>query len=790
MMRHLLTSARLLPCSALLFVPLLGCSPTAEPASTGTTRSALNTTLDDCDIAKLVAAIDNSNTAGAGQHTITLKGRCTYTATAINNYWYGPTALPAIGTDITIDGTGQGAIIERDAGAPNMRLFFVAGAALPPKQTGKLTLKNVTLRGGFAKGGNSAPGMWTGGGGMGAGGAVYVNGELNLSGVTLTGNTARGGSSADTSAATTYTGGGGMGGDGSGGGGGFRNTTTDDGGGGVVGTEGGKTGGAGGTSNTGSEDGTNAVTTVAGNGGGTRGLGGNGGQDTGGTAGTGGDGGGGGADEICGGGGGAGFGGAGGTGTNVLGQCGGGGAFGGGGARYRGGGGAGGGGGGGGLGAGGGFGGGGGAGQDGGAVGGFGGGGGAGGKFPGRAGGFGAGSASYDTMATGGGGLGAGGAIFVHTGNVRVVNSTLTNNNAAGGSAGLNGGNAVGNGGSGYGGAIFNLNGTVELVNATLASNNVQLGSGTAGGNADGSDLYNLSYGAGTPTATVTIQNSILANAPGAAMNLVNNQVAGTATTTAGPENIIMTASNTGGTLTNTARTGNPQLGTLGDNGGPTQTLAPAAASIADDSGDPAVCTGNVVGGVDQRGTRRIDQKCTVGAFELSSQGKACTTVADCGTGFCVDGRCCDTACGGGDTTDCQACSVAAGAAADGTCSLLSAATTCRAAAGTCDVAEQCTGTSAACPSDAPAPAMQVCRPATGATDVAEVCDGASKDCPADTGTTNNLKVVLIGGGFGCSTADGRGSQAQPAGLLAALLGLGAFLFARRGRRQGQGQGA
>ncbi|WP_199188475.1 hypothetical protein [Haliangium sp. UPWRP_2] len=786
-MRHLLTSVRLIPYSALLVAPLLACSPSADPANTATVRSALNVTLADCDIAKLAMAIDDANTAGAGPHVITLKAGCTYSATAINNYWYGPTALPAIASDITIDGTQQGAIIERSTGAPDMRLFFVAGATLPPKQAGKLALKNVTLRNGQAKGGNSATAQWTGGGGMGAGGAVYVNGELSLMGVTVTSNTARGGSSGDAAGTPNYTGGGGMGGASAAGGGGFRSATGNDGGGGVAGTEGGKAGGAGGTSATTGEAGGNASMTDGGNGGGTRGLGGAGAQDTGGTAGSAGDGGGGGADELCGGGGGAGFGGDGGNGTNVMDQCGGGGAFGGGGAQFRGGGGVGGGGGAGGLGGGGGFGGGGGAGQDGGGFGGFGGGGGAGNKPPTRAGGFGAGSASYDTTATGGGGLGAGGAIFVHLGTLRVVNSTLTGNTATGGSAGLNGGNAVGNGGSGYGGAIFNLNGTVELTNATVANNNVQAGSGTSGGSADGSDVFNLSYGGGNPTATVTLKNSILANAPGTVKNLVQVQETGTATTTAGAENIIMSVTNTGGTLTNTARTTDPQLGTLADNGGPNQTLLPAAASVADDSGDPTVCNGTLVGSLDQRGIRRIDQKCTVGAVELSSQGKTCTAAADCGTGFCVDGRCCDTACGDSNTSDCQACSVAAGASTDGTCSLLGSATTCRAAAGVCDVAEQCSGTSAACPADGVAPAMQVCRPATNAADVAEVCDGTTVNCPADTGTTNNLKVVLIGGGFGCSAADGTRSQAQPVGFFATLLGLGALLFARRGRRQDQG---
>src|SRR4029077_11154674 len=87
---------------------------------------------------------------------------------------------------------------------------------------------------------------------------------------------------------------------------------------------------------------------------------------------------------------------------------------------------------------------------------------------------------------------------------------------------------------------------------------------------------------------------------------------------------------------------------------------------------------------------------------------------------------------------------------------------TCRAAAGPCDVAETCTGTSTACPADAkstapcraaaggrdraerrdgisnvcppdlPAPSGTACRASAGDCDVAEVCDGTSKSCPAD----------------------------------------------------------
>ncbi|MCW5891397.1 MAG: hypothetical protein KIT14_12720 [bacterium] len=56
--------------------------------------------------------------------------------------------------------------------------------------------------------------------------------------------------------------------------------------------------------------------------------------------------------------------------------------------------------------------------------------------------------------------------------------------------------------------------------------------------------------------------------------------------------------------------------------------------------------------------------------------------------------------------------------------------TPCRAAAGVCDVAEACTGTSATCPADAKSTAP--CRPAAGDCDVAEVCNGVSNTCPAD----------------------------------------------------------
>src|SRR5207245_2907221 len=60
------------------------------------------------------------------------------------------------------------------------------------------------------------------------------------------------------------------------------------------------------------------------------------------------------------------------------------------------------------------------------------------------------------------------------------------------------------------------------------------------------------------------------------------------------------------------------------------------------------------------------------------------------------------------------------------------AGTVCREAAGACNPAETCSGTSPTCPDDAKSAAGTVCRPAAGDCDVAETCDGTSDDCPAD----------------------------------------------------------
>jgi hypothetical protein len=125
------------------------------------------------DTGSLQAAISAANGA-AGPDTVVLGSGCTYLLDTWRSGWYGPTALPPIASDITIE--GHGAVIARDPSASPFRLFFVgadpADASTPSYVSpgaGVLTLRDVTLTGGLANGGDAL----RGGGGAGMGGAIF-----------------------------------------------------------------------------------------------------------------------------------------------------------------------------------------------------------------------------------------------------------------------------------------------------------------------------------------------------------------------------------------------------------------------------------------------------------------------------------------------------------------------------------------------------------------------------------------------------------------------------------------
>ena len=187
-----------------------------------------------------------------------------------------------------------------------------------------------------------------------------------------------------------------------------------------------------------------------------------------------------------------------------------------------------------------------------------------------------------------GAGSGLGGAIFTQGGGVAVANSTITTNTAQGGNA------SGGQNGGGYGGGIFNLNGALTLTNVTIAGNVLAHGTGGTGSNfIFGGALYNasVSVGAATPTATVTVANSILADST-ALEDVFNNRVSGSATIIATGPNIVSSAvqGSPGSTVSGIPFTTNsdPLLGALQDNGGPTRTMLPQPGSPALDAGDNA----------------------------------------------------------------------------------------------------------------------------------------------------------------------------------------------------------
>jgi uncharacterized repeat protein (TIGR01451 family) len=532
-------------------------------------------------VAELIAAIDTANTNGEDD-VIDLGGN-TFTLTVRHNTDFGYNGLPGILSDSGHSLSIENGVIERSSagGTPSFRLLHISTG-------GDLTLRNVTLRNGLAKGGDGAAG---GGGGAGLGGAIFNQGTLVIENSTINGNTARGGNGDGPSSAGGGGGGvGGNGGDGNGnangaggGGGGFGgnggagNSAADTagGGGGTTGDGGTPTAGTanGGTGGTGNGTSGTAATGAGGGGGGGVGNGdGNGGN--------------GGAGSVGGGGGGAGGGGGNGNGGN---------------------------------GGSGGFGGGGGAGGSGsgsgtrgfGAAGGFGGGGGGTGLF-GSGGGAGAGgfAGGAGNSTTGGGGAGLGGGVFNHGGTLTINNSTFSGNTAVGGLSSASAG-------SGLGGGLFNRNGTATINHATFASNIAAQGGG---------GIFNLGDGA---AATLNLDNAIVSDSTGIA-DCSASTLAGGTTPTSGNQNLIEVNAGCPGVTV----TADPMLGPLQDNGGPTETHALLMGSPAIDQ---AVSGGLLT---DQRGESRPFDDPTVdnavggdgsdiGSFELITAADLSITKAD-----------------------------------------------------------------------------------------------------------------------------------------------------------------
>jgi S-layer homology domain. len=195
-----------------------------------------------------------------------------------------------------------------------------------------------------------------------------------------------------------------------------------------------------------------------------------------------------------------------------------------------------------------------------------------------------------------------GGGIFSLNSTLTVTNSTFSGNSTfnsdgagllIGGTITVTNSTFSGNIANGDGGAIFN-GGALEVTNSTF-SGNTAFQAGAIG-----------SIG----PATAILKNSILANNSGGncAGSIINGGYNLDSGSTCG-------FGSNNGSMSNT----DPKLGSLADNGGPTQTMALLAGSPAIDRGLDFLCSGPPVNGVDQRGVIRPQGfGCDVGAYEYN----------------------------------------------------------------------------------------------------------------------------------------------------------------------------
>jgi predicted outer membrane repeat protein len=197
-----------------------------------------------------------------------------------------------------------------------------------------------------------------------------------------------------------------------------------------------------------------------------------------------------------------------------------------------------------------------------------------------------------------------GGAIFASGGTVSVVNSTFTGN-----SAGISGG------------AINSFGATVTVVNSTLSANSVDalfVGSGTStvvnctiSGNSGGVSGSGINV---SPGGTLNLQNTIVAG------NTAGDCSATGATIGVNSHNLIQDGSCSPAKSGNLS--GNPMLGPLQNNGGPTPTMALLPGSPAIDAGDDSVLGSPLILTTDQRGAgfpRKLGTHVDIGALEFQA---------------------------------------------------------------------------------------------------------------------------------------------------------------------------
>jgi CSLREA domain-containing protein len=237
-------------------------------------------------------------------------------------------------------------------------------------------------------------------------------------------------------------------------------------------------------------------------------------------------------------------------------------------------------------------------------------------------------------------GPGFGGAIYNNDSTTLVVGSTFSNNTASNGGAidstGLTSALAIGsstftgntaNGSSGQGGAIRAASSPVlgeasrlTIINSTFDSNTATSTGGGLRVSVKTARVINSTFsGNGAVDGggilfdrNLSLENTILANSVSGAdcyswgLALADNL-----------NNLVEDGS------CSPALSGDPLLGPLAENGGPTRTLALLPGSPAIDAGDDAACSSLPVSGLDQRGAARPQgERCDIGAYEYTASAQ------------------------------------------------------------------------------------------------------------------------------------------------------------------------
>jgi len=231
-----------------------------------------------------------------------------------------------------------------------------------------------------------------------------------------------------------------------------------------------------------------------------------------------------------------------------------------------------------------------------------------------------------------------GGGLYNSDGSASITGSTLSGNSTYGtgggidedsGSLTLTNSTIAGDFADGVGAGIHENSGTLTAVNCTIAYNEEPYNESGVGGGMDITD------------GTATLDNTIIAlNTDNASANppADNIHLDGSGTiSSASAYNLLATSGNSGltnGVNGNQVGVPNPGLGTLADNGGPTETIALLAGSPALGAGSNALAVdanGNTLT-TDQRGAgfpRIVNGTVDIGAFERPFVGNPTVYTVD-----------------------------------------------------------------------------------------------------------------------------------------------------------------